>query len=511
MSKSRKNTRPKPHTDSLDEHDQPDVPPCPNTPEELHKLLREKFELSIARSPIHPGHTAPFDYLVHAFFEGRFGIHAGSPSDCVVWANRGGGKTMLGAVATLLDLIYKPGIEVRILGGALYQSQHMHRHLMRLFETASLTGLFDGSPTATRITLKNGSRVEMLAQSETSVRGTRVQKIRCDEVELFDRAIWEAAQLTTRALELSGPWGSTVNGSVEALSTMNEPMGLMWEVINHCGSEAQSRTLFRWGVIDALENCPPERKCESCALFPDCQGRAKRDDPASGGHFRIQDALVQIGRVSRPRWESEMLCLRPNREDTVFPEFNPDLHVYDDGTEPGNADGRAIFCGMDFGFRNDTVILWATRSDDGVLRILDERVANGRTIAQHAATIKQSPWPRPVFLGVDIAGRQHALTDGKAAIDELRKSGFVVRSCKTPVNTGLEKIHTRLRSATDQVTLLIHKRCVKLIESMTRYRYDSRDKSAVEPMKNGPDHAVDALRYLLVNLENCFQTKALRY
>src|SRR5687768_7911314 len=68
-----------------------------------------------------PHHNTPFDYLRHAFFE--------PASDVVVWAPRGGGKTRLGALATLLDLLLKPNCQVRILGGSLHQSLLMWNHL----------------------------------------------------------------------------------------------------------------------------------------------------------------------------------------------------------------------------------------------------------------------------------------------------------------------------------------------------------------------------------------------
>src|SRR4051812_38297854 len=57
------------------------------------------------------GHCAPMEYLWKAYQE--------PARDLVVWAPRGGGKTKLGAVATLLDLVHKPGCSVRILGGSL--------------------------------------------------------------------------------------------------------------------------------------------------------------------------------------------------------------------------------------------------------------------------------------------------------------------------------------------------------------------------------------------------------
>ena len=70
-------------------------------------------------------HNSPMDYLWHAFnsdFTNR------GNGDCVVWANRGGGKTELAAAATLLDCVFKAGCSVRILGGSLEQSSRMYEY-----------------------------------------------------------------------------------------------------------------------------------------------------------------------------------------------------------------------------------------------------------------------------------------------------------------------------------------------------------------------------------------------
>ena len=126
--------------------------------------------------------------------------------------------------------------------------------------------------------IANGSSVEILAQSETSVRGTRVQKLRCDEVEMFDRDVWEAAQLVTRSTDITLDDGRTieVRGSIECLSTMHRPYGLMHAVVQE--AREGGRSLFRWGVVDALEVCADDRPCETCLLRPECKGRAKNRD-----------------------------------------------------------------------------------------------------------------------------------------------------------------------------------------------------------------------------------------
>src|SRR5438552_4677425 len=73
-------------------------------------------------APVCPHHNTPFDYLKRVYFE--------PAKDVVVWAPRGGGKTRMGAAATLLDLLHKPGVQVRILGGSLEQSRRMWEHLL---------------------------------------------------------------------------------------------------------------------------------------------------------------------------------------------------------------------------------------------------------------------------------------------------------------------------------------------------------------------------------------------
>src|SRR5689334_16884583 len=86
----------------------------PSTPDELHGYIKVVLGFDIPRVPIVEGHDAPFQYVAHAFFED----HSPEARDCIVWANRGGGKTQIGAIVTLLDMLFKPGIQIRILGGS---------------------------------------------------------------------------------------------------------------------------------------------------------------------------------------------------------------------------------------------------------------------------------------------------------------------------------------------------------------------------------------------------------
>ncbi|MEO0476341.1 MAG: hypothetical protein AAF085_10305, partial [Planctomycetota bacterium] len=147
----------------------------PTNPQQLRRFVEVGLGLRLPQAREDASVGGPFEYLRDAYFD--------RPGDAVVWANRGGGKTMLGATATLLDLLFKPGIQIRILGGSRDQSEKMYDHL-RLFLDQPLLrargGVLATQATQRRVLMQNGSRVEILACSEQSVRGTRVQVLRCD-------------------------------------------------------------------------------------------------------------------------------------------------------------------------------------------------------------------------------------------------------------------------------------------------------------------------------------------
>jgi hypothetical protein len=484
-------------------------------------------------APMITGHSAPLDYIVHAFFEGgalladNGQIATDSDQlpvvDAVVWANRGGGKTYLGAVATLLDLVFKPGIEVRILGGSLEQSRRMHTHLRGLLGQESLSWMVDGKITDKRIRLLNGSSVELLAQSQTSVRGTRVQKLRCDEVELFTPDLWEAAQLVTRSLEVHpvGRGPMVVRGSIEAISTMHRPYGLMQQLVDEAAEG--KRRLFRWGVADVLEHCGPQHVCKhnskACVLWEECAGRAKQTGRL--GHVRIEDALRLKGRVGVEAWATEMLSQRPRRSDSVLPEFDERTHVVQ--SIPADLRGTPWVCGMDFGFRSPTVVLWAQVDANGVLWVQAERVEAEVVLDEHIKAILGGPGiepvdpkgekpitgggPLPAWIAVDPAGNQCNDQTGHSAVKLMKEAKLTVHARTCSIKVGLNMLRARLRPASGEgPRLFVHQRCTRLIESLVRYHYPS-DPQSTTPVKDGHDHAVDALRYLVQTLDQKFETR----
>jgi hypothetical protein len=496
------------------------------------------YGLAVPRRAVCPGHAAPFEYLRQAILEpGR---------DLVVWASRGGAKTELGSIATHLDSIFRPGCQTRILGGSLDQSQKMYEYLSR-----KMCGLFAGSlarePTKRRMRLANGSAIEVLTQSGRSVRGQRVHRLKCDEVDEFLPEVWQAVQFVTQ----SGPGsdGEWIAAQMEVFSTMHRPFGPMAELVERLGacggvggvehdrgltpaaregarrrsSRPRERAgtqevrpaLLTWCLWEVIERCPPERSCSRCLLWPDCEGRARRAE----GYFPIADAIAQKSRASREGWEAEMLCRRPRADRLVFADFEPSRHVAPVAYDPA----LPLYRALDFGYANPFVCLWVQVKQDcglkgkgiketggdadlsGVeVRVIGEYVERERPIGEHLRAMRERD-PGPVVATyADPAGWQRSDTTGTGPCEELARAGLRVRTPRAAVLEGVELLRRLLkpRPAAAGPGLVVAPSCRWLVRAFQEYHWrESRDGTMAErPAKDGADHPLDALRYLVTGL-----------
>jgi len=518
----------------------------PASPEALWHFVLTAYGLAVPRRAVCPDHAAPFEYLVRAVLKpGR---------DLVVWASRGGAKTELGAVATHLDAILHPGCQTRILGGSLDQSERMYKYLLRKWD-GPFAAMLARAPTARRTELASGSAIEVLTQSPRSVRGQRVHRLKCDEVDEFSREVWQAAQFVTQSGR--GTDGAWIRAQMEVFSTMHRPFGPMADLVerlNHppptpsrarkpaetrkaqrvsCVAGKETRRagaarapaaphLLKWCLWEVIERCPPERSCSRCPLWSDCQGKARRAD----GYFPIDDAIAQHARSSRPAWEAEMLCLRPRADRLVFAEFDPARHVAPVGYQPG----LPLYRTLDFGYANPFVCLWVQvegaaegvpretaggappgacgRGSDvdlsGVrLRVIGEYVERERAVADHArAMAHRDPGPVARTFG-DPAGWQRSDVTGTGPCQELARLGIRVRTPRAGILEGVELVRRLLKGRPDgSAGLVIDPSCAWLVRAFQQYRWEETPNGArsERPAKDGADHPIDALRYLVTGL-----------
>jgi hypothetical protein len=250
--------------------------------------------------------------------------------------------------------------------------------------------------------------------------------------------------------------------------------------------------MVNWCLWEVIERCLPQRECESCPLEEDCGGIARQGE----GFFSIDDAIAIKARSSRAAWNAEMLCRGAVGDWLVFHEFGRSRHVDEVNYRPDWPTFRAI----DFGYRSPLVCLWIQLSPEGRVHVIDEYVRARRPLTHHATAILAKD-PGPVQMTyVDPAGRQTEATSGAACTEILTAAGIPCAWRGSTIAEGLELLRGSLDPAVGEPTLAIHPRCAKLIESFETYHYPAPGAGRANvPVKDGPDHAIDALRYFFVN------------
>ena len=476
----------------------------PKTKRDLKNYIKVFLNIDVPDKQLCPEHNSPLDYLWHSF-NSDFIEPKPANADCVVWANRGGGKTDLAAVATLLDCIFKPNCQVRILAGSEDQAGRMYQYLTGFLRNG-FERYLDGPVRKTGCRFVNGSSVDCLTQSQASVRGQHIQKLRCDEVELFNPDVFNAAKFTTQSI-------NQIIAAMESISTMHKPYGLMQKIVSSIlclPSSVLRPPIFKWCLWETIEKCA-DRNCSQCPMWGDCAGKAKQ----AAGYLKIDDCITQMRRSSRVGWEAEMLCVKPNLENVVFDQFDTAIHVRPTDYDPN----LPLYRSLDFGFANPFVCLWIQPVPSevegvdgvGVVRVIDEYVRTRATIDVHAAELKsRTPFgeSRVIATFCDPAGAGANDVTGTSTVRELRSLGINTRYRRSSIAEGIELIRRAIRAGDGKSRLVISPKCPRLIEAMTCYHYPDSPSGDEIPLKDGVyDHPIDALRYFFINVGRAIQTE----
>lgn len=178
------------------------------------------------------------------------------------------------------------------------------------------------------------------------------------------------------------------------------------------------------------------------------------------------------------------------REGLVYPGFTSCI-VDDDGCtiEPG-------FGGIDFGFSNPFASNWGHLDNDGVLWITGGRYVRQCTINTHAESI-----PKGVKYWLDPAqpeSRVELMHAGHECLPCLhipaRGAGGEKRS---PILHGIDLVSARI--ARGGLKVVRNDQTMPLIREASMYCYDP-EKMSENPVDRD-NHALDALRYLIVGLD----------
>lgn len=358
--------------------------------------------------------------------------------------SRQAGKSTVVAVLGLVSALFQPMSNIVLVSRSHRQSRELLR-LMRFFYRL-LGERMKQRNTADEIELSNLSRIVCVPCREDTIRGlAHVDMLIIDEAARVPDDLYRAVR----------PMLAVSKGRLICLSTPYGKRGFFWHA---------------W----AMEGDDWQR-------FEVPATRIPRIAP---------EFLEQEKRALGESWfRQEYCCSFEAMEGLVYPDFArcvvpvsackiPEAALR--GEMPGATSIQPVG-GIDFGFRNPFAAEWGVLDHDDILWLIGEHYATQQPLSFHAAKL-----PRHVMWYADPAAANE--------IAELRRADFRIRRAKNMLATGISAVTARLRNGTLRI---LEGRCPKLLAEAGVYRNGEGEN----PIKEH-DHALDALRYLIMGIDS---------
>lgn len=194
------------------------------------------------------------------------------------------------------------------------------------------------------------------------------------------------------------------------------------------------------------------------------------------------------GEFARQEIDGEFVAF----EGLVYSEFRADIHAIDPLTL---TEGYRLVRSIDYGYTNPFVCLWGAIDGDGRLYVYDEHYRRKSLIRDHAAAIQERQGSFE-WTVADTDAQDNA---------EMQACGIWTTNAKKEVIAGIQAVKARLNVAGDgKPRLYVCSNCVNLLKELGMYRWAEKSdgkNEKEEPLKEN-DHACDALRYLVMQIDN---------
>ena len=228
-----------------------------------------------------------------------------------------------------------------------------------------------------------------------------------------------------------------------------------------------------------------------------------------GGRDDPEIKLIEDTATSQEWFDQEIAAIFTAFSGKIYGAFDNYLHIDPEMQFDVHKEGYLFF---DYGFTNPFACLFAQLDPStDTLNILWEYYERQKPTFEHGAQIKQLLTNQGWFSNVVGRFGDPAGADAAATLSQML--GYV-HSESSDINTGIEEVrHLLVRSIPTEIDdpvwkgeqkprLFVHPRCKNLIREFNTYKIKTAKRG--NEQKEAPlkidDHAVDALRYGVINL-----------
>lgn len=375
----------------------------------------------------------------------------------VVIAHRRFGKTTLSLLKLIKTLGQIPKSRVWYIAPTYRQAKNIAWRMLQALLPEAL--IHRKNEVELFIELTNGSLIELKgADKPDSLRGVGLDGCVLDEYALMYPNVW--SQVIRPTLVDKQGWALFIG----------TPAGKNHLFDMYMGTKEEDRCLFK--------------ASETNIIAPEELAAAKLE-------------------MNEDEYKQEFECNFLYFSGQIYKEFDLDRHVI---RKPFVIDkywrqGLAI----DHGQVNPTAGLFYATDFDGRIFIFDEYYEAGKTVKEHISNLKNLMTQRNITLheipiiDPSVFAKNRAKGDVLYSIaDEYMDNGLHVLPAQNDVMGGINRVKEHFQSE----KLFIFANCENLIRELQSYRWKDRkmlDKNLPEEPLKINDHAVDALRYIVLS------------
>jgi len=354
---------------------------------------------------------------------------------------RQAGKSTAVAILALHQTIWNPSTRIVIVAPSFRQSSELFRTVTDFYERLGKKA--HKTKNKSELKLNNDARIVCLPCNEQTIRGfSGVNLLILDEAARVPEDVYRAVR----------PMLIASKGRMICLSTPQGKRGFFYK---SWVSRDQD-----WQRIEI-----PARKIP---------------------RFREEDLDEERRALGDIAFRQEYECTFETVKGLVYPEMHTCV-VSDTARCRGIT--RKVG-GIDFGYRNPFAAIWGHTDPDGVLWITNEHYVREQTVDWHAEHL-----PKDVKFLCD----PHEKSERKLLI----KLNIMALKANASRRAGISAVQSRIRNGGLRI---VAGACPNLLQEAELYRWadvDDEEEHPEEPISEN-NHALDALRYLIMHLdENC--------
>lgn len=204
-------------------------------------------------------------------------------------------------------------------------------------------------------------------------------------------------------------------------------------------------------------------------------------------------------------WQEQYMAQETDESGQVYLEFS-NSNIYNSMQRFTRYREWPCVVGIDWGFGDDTAVLWLHISPEGYIVAANEHLRSGWSVNRHASIIAMKNRGLIIDHGNYVLDRSAFRTaEGSMTIaDQFKREGIICQRSVKDINIGVDNMKRFLRGDGETPWLYISSSLKNTIHGFQDWEYDSHEPDALAALRYGLVHVVRLRLTKLVDAPGAF-------